>query len=79
MTEKISVSVTDEHARLLHEAVNSGDYASSSEVVREALREWKTRRLLGRMWDEGIASGPCEPGTTMDDIKAGARRRQGAA
>ncbi|WP_299440444.1 type II toxin-antitoxin system ParD family antitoxin [uncultured Rhodospira sp.] len=79
MTEKISVSVTDEHARLLHEAVNSGDYASSSEVVREALREWKTRRLLGRMWDEGIASGPCEPGTTMDDIKAEARRRQGAA
>jgi antitoxin ParD1/3/4 len=79
MTEKISVSVTEEHARLLHEAVNSGDYASSSEVVREALREWKTRRLLGRMWDEGIASGPCEPGTTMDEIKAEARRRQGVA
>lgn len=79
MTEKISVSLTDEHARLLQDAVRSGDYASSSEVIREALREWKARRVLGQMWDEGIASGPCEPGTTMDDIKAEARRRNGLA
>jgi len=77
MTEKISVSLTDEHAHLLQEAVKSGDYASSSEVIREALREWKTRRLLGQMWDEGIASGPCDPGTTIDDIKTEARRRKG--
>ena len=79
MTEKISVSLTDEHAHLLQEAVKSGDYASSSEVIREALREWKTRRLLGRMWDEGVASGPCEPGTTIDDIKGEARRRKALA
>ena len=79
MTEKISVSLTDEHANLLQEAIKSGDYASSSEVIREALREWKTRRLLGQMWDEGIASGPCEPGMTMDDIKAEARRRKALA
>lgn len=76
MTEKISVSLTDEHATLLQDAVRNGDYASSSEVIREALREWKTRRLLGRMWDEGVASGPCEPGTTMGDIKAEARCRK---
>lgn len=79
MTEKISVSLTDEHARLLQEAVASGDYASTSEVIREALREWKTRRHLGRMWDDGISSGPCEPGTTMNDIKAEARRRESLA
>lgn len=79
MTEKISVSLTEEHARLLQDAVRSGDYASSSEVIREALREWKARRLLARMWDEGIAGGSCEPGTTMDDIKAEARRRAGLA
>lgn len=78
MTEKISVSVTDDHARLLQDAVKSGDYASSSEVIREALREWKARRLLGRLWDEGIASGTA-PDTTMDDIKAEARRRRSAA
>jgi len=79
MTEKNSVSLTDEHAHLLQEAVKSGDYASSSEVIREALREWKTRRLLGRIWDEGIASGPCEPGVNMNDIKAEALRRKGPA
>jgi putative addiction module CopG family antidote len=41
MAAKISISLTDEHARLLNEAVASGDYASSSEVIREALREWR--------------------------------------
>jgi len=79
MTEKISISLTNEHALLLQEAVKSGDYASSSEVIREALREWKARRLIARMWDEGIASGPCEPGTTMKDIKAEARHRKSFA
>ncbi len=77
MAAKISISITDEHAALLGEAVRSGDYASSSEVVREALREWRTRRLIGRLWDEGLASGPAAPGTTMADIKAEARRRHG--
>ena len=41
MAAKISISLTDAHARLLNEAVASGDYASSSEVIREALREWR--------------------------------------
>ncbi|MCB2100172.1 MAG: type II toxin-antitoxin system ParD family antitoxin [Rhodobacterales bacterium] len=79
MTEKISISLTDEHAHLLQEAVKSGDYASSSEVIREALREWKSRRLLGRLWDEGLAGGLADPATTMEDIKAEARRRRRSA
>jgi hypothetical protein len=37
------------------------------------------RRLLGRMWDQGIASGLCDRETTMLDIKAEARRRSGRA
>jgi antitoxin ParD1/3/4 len=57
MAAKISISLTDEHARLLNEAVASGDYASSSEVIREALREWRGRRLLGQLRDEGVATG----------------------
>ncbi|MDR0809741.1 MAG: type II toxin-antitoxin system ParD family antitoxin [Gemmobacter sp.] len=76
MTAKISISITDEHAAVLHDAVKSGDYASSSEVVREALREWRSRRMIGQLWDEGIASGRAE-GVTMVDIKAEARRRHG--
>lgn len=75
---KMSISMTDEHARIIEQAVQSGDYASSSEVVREALREWKNRRLLGALWDEGLASGPADPAETIDDIKAEARRRHRA-
>jgi antitoxin ParD1/3/4 len=33
-------------AGLVKGAVEEGDYASSSEVIREALREWKMRREL---------------------------------
>lgn len=76
MSAKISISITEEHAALLQEAVGSGAYASSSEVVREALREWRARRVVGQLWDEGVASGRCEPGTTMADIKRDARARR---
>ncbi|MDB6183038.1 hypothetical protein [Paracoccus fistulariae] len=31
-------------------------------------------QLIGRLWDEGLASGPAASGTTMADIKAEARR-----
>ncbi|MEC9264611.1 type II toxin-antitoxin system ParD family antitoxin [Pacificispira sp.] len=79
MTEKISISLTDEHAQLVQDAVKSGDYASSSEVIREALREWKARHLLARLWDEGLASGPAERDWSMRDIKAEARRRKASA
>ncbi len=64
--EKVSVALTPEMAAMMREAVAAGEYASSSEVMREALREWKERRTLrkhaieelGRLWDSGIASGP---------------------
>lgn len=68
--EKISVAVTAEMAATMREVVEAGEYASTSEVVREALRDWKFRRTqreraveeLGRLWDEGIASGPSVDG-----------------
>lgn len=68
--EKISVAVTVEMAATMREVVEAGEYASTSEVVREALRDWKFRRAqrersiedLGRLWDEGIASGPSVDG-----------------
>ena len=77
MGAKISISLTDEHARMISEAVASGDYASSSEVIREALRDWRGKRLIGRLWDEGIASGRAAEGETIADIKKAARRRRG--
>jgi antitoxin ParD1/3/4 len=78
MGAKISISLTDEHARLVEDAVASGDYASSSEVIREALRDWRSKRLLGRLWDEGIASGRADEHETIEDIKQAARHRQSA-
>ena len=60
---------------MINQAVKSGDYASSSEVIREALREWKAKRLLGHFWDEGMASGDSSAHESMDDIKSFARQQ----
>lgn len=75
MAGKISITITDEHAAIVQEAVRSGAYASSSEVIREALREWRAKRVVGELWDEGLASGRCEPDLTMAEIKRAARHR----
>jgi antitoxin ParD1/3/4 len=55
---------------MMRRLVESGEYASTSEVVREALRDWKFRRAqrekaiegIGRAWDTGIESGPATDG-----------------
>jgi antitoxin ParD1/3/4 len=64
--EKISIALTPDLAAAVQEAVESGGYASTSEVIREALRDWREKRRLyaqqinelRRLWDEGIQSGP---------------------
>jgi antitoxin ParD1/3/4 len=69
-------------AKLVRGAVESGEFATSSEVVREALQEWERRRArqreeeqeLRRLWDDGLASGPGRF-ADIDAIKAEARRR----
>ena len=79
---KMSIAVTPEMAALVAQAVDSGEYASNSEVIREALREWKQRRSVDEherkrlqdLWAEGLASGPGRF-ETMAAIKAEARRR----
>lgn len=68
--EKISVALTPEMATTMRRAVESGEYASASEVMREAMREWHARRTereqalvqLGRLWDEGAESGEATDG-----------------
>ncbi|WP_223568177.1 ribbon-helix-helix domain-containing protein [Agrobacterium tumefaciens] len=63
--EKISVSMTPQHAEILRDAVESGAYASSSEVIREAMRDWSAKWIQRRddipklraLWAEGKASG----------------------
>jgi antitoxin ParD1/3/4 len=80
--QKISVALTPEMLTMLKEAVESGEYTSTSEVIRDALRSWKARRALQereveelrRLWDEGINSGEGRF-SSIDEIKAEARRR----
>jgi len=62
----MNVSLTPELERMIREKVETGRYASTSEVVREALRLLEQRdrseqeRLAGLrdIWHQGIASGP---------------------
>ena len=41
--EKISITLTPEMNRLIKQRVAAGDFASSSELIREALRVWQKR------------------------------------
>lgn len=64
--EKISVSLSPDLAALLKETVADGEYSSSSEIIREALRDWKLHKTIREMeiaelqalWQQGIESGP---------------------
>ena len=41
--EKISITLTPEMNRVIKQRVDAGDFASSSELIREALRLWQRR------------------------------------
>jgi antitoxin ParD1/3/4 len=64
--EKVSVALTPEQVLELKAAVEAGEYATTSEIVREAVRDWQLKRelrqedikQLRQMWDAGIVSGP---------------------
>jgi antitoxin ParD1/3/4 len=74
--------VTPEMAAAVRAAVASGEYASTSEVIREALRLWKSHQTarareveaLRRAWQEGIESGPATP-LDFVEVKAKGRAR----
>lgn len=76
--EKLSIALTPELAEVVRVAVNDGDYASSSEVIREALRDWTDKRQrraaaiadLRRQIQEGLDSGPPAPLEPVDVILA---------
>ena len=80
--EKLSIALTPEMADEVHTAVKSGDYASSSEVIREALRDWRRKRTLQDQeikelrgfWYEGLENGESQYGS-MEEIKQAARKR----
>ncbi len=83
--EKRSISLPSELSAMIDQAVEGGEFGNASEVVREALRQWKERRELygyaveelRGLWEEGVGSGSAEPFTaeTVTSIKDQARRR----
>ena len=80
--EKISVALTSEQVGALRSAVDSGEYATTSEIVREAVRDWQAKRQLReqdltrlrQLWAQGKASGPPKP-LDLADARRDARRR----
>jgi antitoxin ParD1/3/4 len=71
--EKISIALPHDMVADLKAAVDRGEYATTSEAVREALRDWRLKRKveeldvedLRRLVQEGIDSGPSVDAETV--------------
>jgi len=77
--DKRSITLSPELAVAVDDAVAAGEYASASEVIRHALRQWKDRRdlfgytleQLRALVQEGIDSGPAREGPPiMERLRA---------
>jgi antitoxin ParD1/3/4 len=44
--ERMTITMPADMAAVVKGAVEDGDYASTSEVIREALRDWKSKRAV---------------------------------
>jgi antitoxin ParD1/3/4 len=72
--EKISIALPPEMVAQVRLAVDTGEYASSSEVVRDALRDWTHKRQLQqsgvdelrRLWRQ--ARKDKRPGVGVDSV-----------
>ncbi|HET9099638.1 MAG TPA: ribbon-helix-helix domain-containing protein [Acidobacteriaceae bacterium] len=66
--ERLTITLPNEMAVLVKGAVEEGGYASSSEVVREALRDWKLKRELQL---RKLSALKAEVETGLADVSAG--------
>ena len=72
--EKISIALPPEMVASVRGAVATGEYASSSEVIRDALRDWAHKRSLRQqgvaelraVWQEALADKT--PGVAVDEV-----------
>ena len=84
--QKVSVALTSGQVAALKAVVAAGEYATTSEIVREALRDWQRKRelrqqeieRLRQLWDEGKASGDAGP-VDFAELRKEARERLEAA
>ena len=66
--ERLTITLPVEMAAVVRSAVDTGDYASSSEVVRAALRDWKLKRALQL---EELATLKADIDLGLADVSAG--------
>jgi antitoxin ParD1/3/4 len=72
--EKISIALPLEMVTVVRGAVEAGEYASTSEVVRDALRDWTMKRSLRQqgieelrhVWQQALQDKT--PGVPVDDV-----------
>ena len=80
--EKISVSLPQEMTAIMKDAVSTGAYASISEIVRDALRDWQQKQVerdvvikkYRKMVDDALASGPLLDYSIEDIVQRGRER-----
>ena len=66
--ERMTITLPAEMAAAVKGAVETGDYASTSEVVRAALRDWKMKRALQI---EELAALKADIDAGLADVAAG--------
>ncbi len=66
--ERMTVTITADMAQAIRGAVKEGGYASSSEIIREALRDWRYKRQLQKRQLEQLRA---DVQVGLDDIEAG--------
>jgi antitoxin ParD1/3/4 len=66
--ERLTITLPTDMAVVVRNAVAGGDYASTSEVVREALRDWKMKRAL-QLQELAALKGDIDKG--LADVAAG--------
>lgn len=77
--EKISIALPPEMVHVVRSAVATGEYASSSEVIRDALRDWTYKRNLRqqgvaelrRIWQEALTdtTSGISPDVVLDRLE----------
>jgi antitoxin ParD1/3/4 len=66
--ERLTITLPTDMAVVVRNAVAGGDYASASEVVRDALRDWKMKRAL-QLQELAALKGDIDKG--LADVAAG--------
>lgn len=66
--ERLTIALPKELAETVRSAVASGDYASSSEVFRDALRDWKVKRRIQQEESATVRDAIAEG---LEDLRAG--------